>query len=135
MNRYKWTPMFPSWVRWRDCLKTRARRHNGERVTVAITIYISNGDSSSIMCPYTTDSVLGDRLFVRFIVILAVLKIFPFCVTYYKVCSVKYIMVNTCVVHDKYIMVNTCVVHDCAVGTAKQNVTLHEIPKDRSWRS
>ena len=32
-------------------------------------------------------------------------------------------------------MVNTCVVQDCIVSTAKQNVTLHEFPKQRARRS
>ena len=27
-------------------------------------------------------------------------------------------------------MINTCFVQGCAVGTAKQNVTLHEFPKE-----
>ena len=112
MNRYKWTPMFSFLVCWSDCLKARAGRHTGERVTGSITIYISNGDS-----------IFGNCLLVHFIDILAVWKIFPFCDTYYKVCSFNYIMVNTCVVQG------------CVVGTAKQNVTLHEFPKDRAWHS
>ena len=32
-------------------------------------------------------------------------------------------------------MVNTCVVQGCIVCTAKQNVTLHEFPKQRARRS
>ena len=31
-------------------------------------------------------------------------------------------------------MVNTCVVQACVVGTAKQNVTLHEFSKERAIR-
>ena len=70
MNRYKWTPMFSFRVPWSDCLKTRAWRHTGWRVTGSLNIYISNGDS-----------VLGDRLVLRFIDILAFLKIIPLCDT------------------------------------------------------
>ena len=66
MNRYKWTPMFSFWVRWSDCLKTRAWRHTWWHVTGSLSIYISNGDS-----------VLADRLVLRFIDILDFLKIIP----------------------------------------------------------
>ena len=32
-------------------------------------------------------------------------------------------------------MVNNCVVQGCVVGTAKQNVTLHEFPKERTRKT